>query len=45
VHFGLGHIKPETLLKVDLAWRNSEGKTEKKTVWLKPGWHTVELGS
>ena len=45
VHFGLGNIKPDTLLKVDLAWRNSEGRIEKKTVWLKPGWHTVELGS
>ncbi len=45
LHFGLGEITPDTPLKVELAWRNSEGKIEKKTMWLKPGWHTVLLGS
>jgi hypothetical protein len=45
VHFGLGQISADTPLKVDLAWRNGSGKIEQKTVWLKPGWNTIELGS
>ncbi|HZD92834.1 MAG TPA: ASPIC/UnbV domain-containing protein, partial [Candidatus Sulfotelmatobacter sp.] len=45
LHFGLGQINPDTSLKVDLAWRNSSGKIEHNTVWLKPGWNTLELGS
>ena len=45
LHFGLGQISPDTPLKVDLAWRNGSGKIERKTVWLKPGWNSIELGS
>jgi hypothetical protein len=45
LHFGLGQINPDTPLKVELAWRDGSGKVEHKTVWLKPGWHSVELGS
>jgi len=45
LHFGLGQISPDTPLKVDLAWRNGSGTIERKTVWLKPGWNTIELGS
>ncbi len=45
LHFGLGQINPDTQLKVELAWRDGSGKIEHKTVWLKPGWHSVELGS
>lgn len=45
LHFGLGHISADTLLKVNMAWRDGSGKVEHKTVWLKPGWHSVELGS
>ena len=45
LHFGLGQINPDTPLKVELAWRDGSGKIEHKTVWLKPGWHSVELGS
>lgn len=45
LHFGLGHISNNTPLKVNMAWRDGSGKVEHKTVWLKPGWHSVELGS
>jgi hypothetical protein len=45
LHFGLGPISSDTALKVNLAWRNSSGKIERKTIWLKPGWNTIELGS
>jgi enediyne biosynthesis protein E4 len=45
LHFGLGQINADTPLKVDLAWRNGSGKIERKTVWLKPGWNSIELGS
>ena len=45
LHFGLGQVNPDTALKVDLAWRNGSGKVEHRTVWLKPGWNSVELGS
>lgn len=45
LHFGLGKISPDTALKVNLAWRDSSGKIERRTVWLKPGWSTIELGS
>jgi hypothetical protein len=45
LHFGLGQISSDTALKVNLAWRNSSGKIERKTIWLKPGWNTIELGS
>jgi hypothetical protein len=45
LHFGLGPINADTPLKVDLAWRNGSGKIERKTVWLRPGWNTIELGS
>jgi len=45
LHFGLGRVSPDTPLKVELAWRNHAGQVERKTLWLKPGWHTVLLGA
>ncbi len=45
LHFGLGQLSADTPLKIDLAWRNGSGKIERKTIWLKPGWNTIELGS
>ncbi|HEX4605882.1 MAG TPA: CRTAC1 family protein [Candidatus Angelobacter sp.] len=45
LHFGLGQISADATLKVDLAWRNEAGKIERRTVWIKPGWHSIELGS
>ncbi|HMC30143.1 MAG TPA: CRTAC1 family protein [Candidatus Angelobacter sp.] len=45
LHFGLGRISPDTLLRVNLAWRNSNGQVVRKQIDVKPGWHSVELGS
>ena len=45
LHFGLGRISPDAVLRVNLAWRNSSGQIVRKQIQLKPGWHTVELGS
>ena len=45
LHFGLGEISTNTALKVTLAWRDGSGKVQHKTIWLKPGWNTIELGS
>jgi enediyne biosynthesis protein E4 len=45
LHFGLGRISADMPLKVDIAWRDGSGKVERKTVWLKPGWNSIELGS
>jgi hypothetical protein len=44
VHFGLGSQPPGEPLKVELRWRDSEGRAWRETRWLKPGWHTVVLG-
>jgi len=44
LHFGLGAIDASTPLLVHLAWRDSSGKVQRKTITLKPGWHSVELG-
>lgn len=45
LHIGLGEIPPDTMLRVSLAWRNSSGQVIRKQISIKPGWHTVELGS
>jgi hypothetical protein len=44
LHFGLGAIDAATPLLVHLAWRDSSGHVQRKTITLKPGWHSVELG-
>lgn len=43
LHFGLGQLPPEQPLRVDLHWRNRDGKVASHTFDLKPGWHTVLL--
>jgi hypothetical protein len=30
---------------VELAWRDNHGTVVRRKITLKPGWHTVELGS
>lgn len=45
LHFGLGQLKPETSLPVDLHWRDTRGQVHRQTVQLSPGWHTVLLGT
>jgi hypothetical protein len=44
LHFGLGHIPADTQIRVDLRWRDPEGQTSLKTLYLSPGWHTILLG-
>lgn len=45
VHFGLGATPPDAVLAVEVSWRSRTGKVERQTLKLKPGWHTVLLGS
>ena len=44
LHFGLGEVREDEPVKVWLAWRDRQGRTQKQTVELKPGWHTLVLG-
>jgi len=44
LHFGLGPVSSEAKLEVTLRWRTAVG-VSRETVWVKPGWHTVVLGS
>lgn len=41
LHFGLNKI--DSNLKVELSWRNSQGKVNQETLSLAPGWHTIEV--
>lgn len=45
IHFGLGAVPPDTSLKIELHWRNPDGEVARQTLQLKPGWHTILLGS
>jgi hypothetical protein len=45
LHFGLGSTPTASAVQVDFAWRDSSGHVQKKTITIKPGWHTVVLGS
>ncbi len=44
IHLGLGQVDSDTLLSVELQWRDTAGHVNQKTVQLTPGWHTVLLG-
>lgn len=44
LHFGLGNIAPDTGLKVEVRWRDHEGRVRSELLRLTPGWHTVTLG-
>jgi hypothetical protein len=44
LHFGLGQFPADQKLKVDLRWRDANGKLHQQTLELPPGWHTVVLG-
>lgn len=43
IHFGLGQIPDDALLKVDLRWRDPQGQIHSETFDLKPGSHTILL--
>jgi enediyne biosynthesis protein E4 len=44
LHFGLDRLPKNTLLKVDLHWRDIKGITHLERLTLIPGWHTIVLG-
>ena len=44
LHFGLGHIPRDTVLQVDLHWRDQVGQVHQQKLRLTAGWHTVLLG-
>ncbi len=43
LHFGLGHLSPNTRLKVEVRWRDADGSKRQETLQMEPGWHTVLL--
>ncbi|WP_165224018.1 CRTAC1 family protein [Aquisphaera insulae] len=43
LHFGLGPLTPGSVLRVELSWRDSEGRVRRETLQLAPGWHSVLL--
>jgi hypothetical protein len=44
LHFGLGDVPAGTVLPVEIRWRGGDGKMNRQTLQLAPGWHTVVLG-
>ena len=44
IHFGLGEIKGDVQLPVDVEWRDTDGQTHRETLHLSPGRHSVMLG-
>jgi hypothetical protein len=44
LHFGLGLLANNDRVRVDLRWRDSAGGVRVRTLFLRPGWHTVLLG-
>jgi hypothetical protein len=44
LHFGLGRHPPGTPVRVELRWRDGEGRVREEVRELLPGWHTVVLG-
>jgi hypothetical protein len=45
IHFGLGSAPQDKPLEVKLMWRDAHGQLQNRTISVKPGWHTVLLGS
>jgi enediyne biosynthesis protein E4 len=45
LHFGLGNLPAGTPLRVDLRWRDGQGRVRSETVRLTPGRHTLVLGA
>ena len=44
LHFGLGQLSPNSMLRVELRWRDPDGQVHQETLRLSPGWYTVLLG-
>jgi hypothetical protein len=45
VYWGLGATPQNQALEVKLRWRDAHGQVQNQMISLKPGWHTVVLGS
>jgi hypothetical protein len=45
IHLGLGRIGAGRALDVTLKWRDIHGQAREATLGLKPGWHSVLLGT
>jgi hypothetical protein len=45
VHFGLGSLNPATPLRVDVRWRDGQGRPQATTLRLTPGRHVFVLGA
>lgn len=41
--FGLGGQKADGPLRVDISWRDTDGKRHQRTATLRPGWHDLTL--
>lgn len=44
LHFGLGDLPGDARLQVELRWRGPSGQVSERTIYLPPGWHTLQLG-
>jgi hypothetical protein len=45
IHWGLASAPEDQPVEVKLKWRDAHGQIQNQTLSLKPGWHTVVLGS
>ena len=45
IHFGLGNLDKAVPLRVEVRWRSTDGQIRDYSTELKPGWHTILLGT
>ena len=45
LHFGLGKMNRKKLVNIEIRWRDTDGNIQQQKMELKPGWHTVQLGT
>jgi enediyne biosynthesis protein E4 len=45
IHFGLGNHPRHTSVPVEIRWRDPRGEPQRCKLELRPGWHTIWLGS
>jgi len=45
LHFGLGDLPEATIIPVALQWRDAKGHVQRARLMLRPGWHTILLGT
>ena len=44
LHFGLGTLAPNQALKLEVRWRDRDGRQRQDSFSITPGWHTLLLG-